>query len=400
MSYRIDAISIKCKVKRTDEGYLHGDAVITRVGVLVYKNADGSIRRELRHPDDVFNQDSLDTLKMVPITNKHPNSEVKSTNVKRLQIGMTGENVRHDERNVTNSIKITDSAAMSDIDRGRQELSAGYHCDMIKQAGTYNGEAYDERQTNIRYNHVAICEKGRAGAEARLNFDSIDGEDDVSFHMDEDSTSDSCSACGNEKISGACVNSACNQFVNKVDCKDSCHSTKERKLMNIKVDSCDYDVAQEVANHIGKLGSQISTLTGERDSLKVKCDSFEKRDFAKELKEAVAERRTLETSVQHILPDVKMNEMEDIDLMKAAITKQLPDLKLDADVDESFLRGAFTTAISFAQRKDSASSANRAKSAPVAANRKDSSDEEGKVGSSSARARYIENSQNAYKGAK
>mgnify|MGYP000088398843 FL=1 len=38
----------------TDEGFLKTTAITTRTGVFTYKNLDGSLRKELRHPDDVF----------------------------------------------------------------------------------------------------------------------------------------------------------------------------------------------------------------------------------------------------------------------------------------------------------------------------------------------------------
>ena len=63
---RFDAAKAS-KTKINDNGYLETDAIITRTGVFVYKNADGSTNRELRHPDDVFKADSLETLKMIPI---------------------------------------------------------------------------------------------------------------------------------------------------------------------------------------------------------------------------------------------------------------------------------------------------------------------------------------------
>lgn len=43
------------------------------------------------------------------------------------------------------------------------ELSASYHYDAVMEPGEYNGEPYDGRMTNIRANHVALVEEGRAG---------------------------------------------------------------------------------------------------------------------------------------------------------------------------------------------------------------------------------------------
>jgi len=77
------------KMLETSEGYLRGEAIVSRAGVFKYRNVDGSIRGELRHPDDVFNNDSLSTLKMIPITIDHPPEFVNASNAHKYQVGYT-----------------------------------------------------------------------------------------------------------------------------------------------------------------------------------------------------------------------------------------------------------------------------------------------------------------------
>jgi hypothetical protein len=43
------------------------------------------------------------------------------------------------------------------------ELSSSYHYDAVMEPGEFEGEAYDGKMTNIRGNHVALVEEGRAG---------------------------------------------------------------------------------------------------------------------------------------------------------------------------------------------------------------------------------------------
>jgi len=52
---RFDSIPLP-KMERTKEGYLRGQAVVSRSGVFSYMNMDGTIRGELRHPEEVFNR--------------------------------------------------------------------------------------------------------------------------------------------------------------------------------------------------------------------------------------------------------------------------------------------------------------------------------------------------------
>lgn len=162
------------KMKRTDEGYLRGDAIVTRTGVFTYLNADGSLRKELRHPDDVLQQDSLDTMKMIPITIGHPSVPVDATNVAQLGVGTTGETVRVDGRHIVTSLTVTGADGINAISGGSVELSLGYRLDLIEEVGVYEGEAYTHRQTNVRYNHLALVPRARAGSAARINLDSTD----------------------------------------------------------------------------------------------------------------------------------------------------------------------------------------------------------------------------------
>jgi hypothetical protein len=53
-----------------------------------------------------------------------------------------------------------------------REVSCGYTCDCDPTPGKYEGERYDCVQRNIRYNHVAIVARGRAGPEIRLHLDA------------------------------------------------------------------------------------------------------------------------------------------------------------------------------------------------------------------------------------
>lgn len=170
MNIRFDSIKMP-KMVTTKEGYLRGKAVVSRSGVFKYKNSDGSIRGELRHPDDVFKQDSLETLKMIPITNDHPPEFVSASNVDKYQVGYTGEQYTIDKDKIIVSMTVTHKDAIEAIKAGKLELSMGYEVTLKAEHGDYGGEHYDMRQLEPKYNHLAIVAKGRAGSEARFRFD-------------------------------------------------------------------------------------------------------------------------------------------------------------------------------------------------------------------------------------
>ena len=155
------------KARRNEDGFIHDTPVLTRTGVFVYRNPDGSERREYRPPDEVFADGSLKAYKGIPITNGHP-GKVTSSNAQNHTIGAVLGEARQDGDNLVAEIVIHNPAA---INAGNKELSVGYELDLEETAGiTPNGERYDAIQRNIRPNHLAIVSKGRAG-NARLNMD-------------------------------------------------------------------------------------------------------------------------------------------------------------------------------------------------------------------------------------
>lgn len=163
------------KAERTPQGFLRAPAFLTRVGVFTYRKADGSVRREFRPPEEVFKPESMASLVMAPLTNDHPNEAVSPGNVRQFQIGVVGEQILpEDDQFISAHVTVMDAAAIKDVESGVVELSCGYDCDEDETPGTYMGEAYDIVQRNIRYNHVALVPRGRAGREVKLRLDSRD----------------------------------------------------------------------------------------------------------------------------------------------------------------------------------------------------------------------------------
>lgn len=163
----------------TDEGFIVTRAYLTRTGVFDY----GS-NKQLRPPEEVFNQKSLDTLKLKPITFHHPKEMVDAGNINKYQVGIIGQDVAQENDFITATLSITSKPAidyiMDRFNSGKNvELSCGYWVELAEQSGQLDNENYDFVQKNIRYNHISIVEKGRAGENVRLLLDSMNntGED-------------------------------------------------------------------------------------------------------------------------------------------------------------------------------------------------------------------------------
>lgn len=170
---RLDSIFLD-KTYYTEEGYLVDHPIVTTCGIFEYKNEDGSTRRELRLPENVFNQKSLESYKGKPIIITHDAGEVDKENVRREQIGTIMSAGYPDGDNVRCEIIIHDTNALKRC--GLKELSLGYSLDTDDTPGVWKGEKYDCIQKNIEINHLALVGEARAGEAARLNIDSKDDD--------------------------------------------------------------------------------------------------------------------------------------------------------------------------------------------------------------------------------
>lgn len=149
-------------------GFLHLEGRISRTGVQRYRDAEGNEWGELRRAEDVFHPDALASFRHVVVTNDHPADFVTVRNVRDVQAGQVGSDVRPDGVHVRAPIVVTDAATILAIRDGKTELSCGYSADMVEDAGELEGEAYQLRQTNIRGNHLAIVDRARGGPTCAL----------------------------------------------------------------------------------------------------------------------------------------------------------------------------------------------------------------------------------------
>lgn len=164
---RLDSIKVD-ETYYTDEGFLIDHPIVTTVGIFEYMNPDGSIRRELRLPEEVFAPESLESYKGKPIIVTHRAGRVTTDNVENETIGTILTEASKDGENVRVEIVIHNTEALK---TGLRELSLGYDLELDETPGEWNGQPYDAVQRNIRVNHLALVSAARAGEQARLNID-------------------------------------------------------------------------------------------------------------------------------------------------------------------------------------------------------------------------------------
>ena len=163
----VDAAPIS-GTRKTDRG-LVADAVVARTGIQLYNGdevgrPDMAIVRVWRSEDEVSNPASVMSYSHAPVTMDHPEQMVTQDNWKDLAKGEMGEDAKWEDGKLRIPLIVKDADAIASIEAGKRELSAGYSCDLDWTAGTTpNGQVFDAQQRNIRINHVAIVDRGRAG---------------------------------------------------------------------------------------------------------------------------------------------------------------------------------------------------------------------------------------------
>lgn len=164
---------------KTPEGYLIcRDAILGRTGAQEYyaneiyaDSKDDRIVKVMRDAKEVFSPETIASFENKPVTCEHPEEDVTPDNFKQYSVGFARDihQGRVDGEDVLlGNLIITDPETINDIENDiRTELSCGYTCDITDDE--------NPRQINIRGNHIALCEKGRAG-NARI-IDSVDKYD-------------------------------------------------------------------------------------------------------------------------------------------------------------------------------------------------------------------------------
>lgn len=168
---RLDSLPLN-QTYFTAEGYLVDRPILTSTGIFEYTNPDGSVRRELRLPEEVFSPESLKTYKGKPIIITHDAGLITKDNVHENAVGTILSEGYRSGNDVRAEIIIHDTDEMKSA--GLKELSLGYNLDLDETPGEWEGQPYDAIQRNIVINHLALVLEARAGEQARLNIDGRD----------------------------------------------------------------------------------------------------------------------------------------------------------------------------------------------------------------------------------
>lgn len=324
------------RVERLDNGWIRCDATLTRAGIFVYKNPDGTERRELVRPETLRQAASVASIEGIPVTDHHPYSEspplLNASNSAKYSKGSTSK-ARLDGETIAASILITDEALIADVHAGKRGgVSMGYTARMDYAGGTWRGQRFDCEQVRRDYNHTAIIPPGtgRAGPGAQLHLDANGCPDGAAVMVGEVRT----------------------------DSNDRPGRGDGRTGMIIRIDGIDYDteknpeaLAQAIQKQEAKADSAAKALAAAekaRDEEKARADALEKeRDEHKakldaaEKEKADQARADLAEKVKGFVgDDVKIDGLSERELMETAIRSD--DKDFDAkDESDDYVRARF-----------------------------------------------------------
>ena len=121
----------------------------------------------LRHPDELAK--GAATFNNLPLMSRHV--AVSASDPREGDVaGSTGTDARFEHPYLRNSLVVWRQADIDKIEsEDKCELSCAYRYDPDMTPGVYEGQSYDGVMRNIRGNHVALVEAGRAGPDVMVH---------------------------------------------------------------------------------------------------------------------------------------------------------------------------------------------------------------------------------------
>lgn len=324
------------KPELLDNGWMRAEATPTRCGVFPYKRDDGEVYYELRHPEDVFDPESLRSLGLVPITIDHPKDFLDDKNTGDEQVGQVGRpwNFNLD---VNAEVMVTDGEAVDLIKSGKKvQLSCGYTCELQPEEGEYLGLKYTARQRNIRYNHVAIVEAGRMGPKAKIHADQAEAIP-AAYQLPQSDTPPA----------------------RRTDSKGG----TPMSVRKMKIDGYEFEIPEQAAQalerervqavtEIKNKSDELKAAAAERDREKARADASEadtkklkaELDAAtdpKAIAKKVDARVALVAKAKAVLgAEAKFDDLDELAIKRAVTAKVFPDLKSKIDSEGEAYVGA------------------------------------------------------------
>lgn len=324
-----DRVSVGA-MKETGEGYLVATARVARTGTQKYLASElGDIAikagfkptdmvRVMRSPEEVFAVDSLQTITRLPVTVNHPAENVTADNWSKLSVGEVGDAYSTEPEWIVVNPMIKDKAATQAARTTHKEISMGYSAEIVSYA---DSAIADFEMKTIRYNHLALVPKGRAGEQARIG-DSWGACPMVDYVPGSSPTTRE----GDSKMELKTIvlgDQAVQVAVSDMAAIEAYKTTMTKNLADAVADK--KKVEEDKDEEIGKLKAELKTA---KDAAEIDVDKL------------VADRTALIAQVKAVDSSIDPAGKSDGDLRKAAVRAKMGDAAI-ADASDAEISGMF-----------------------------------------------------------
>lgn len=335
-----DAIVIAGARKRQSDGWLVVDARVARTGVQVYRGhevgkPDMDTVRVYRPGSEVFHPDSMASFAHRAVTIEHPSKPVTAENWKEVAVGQTADEIKGEAIFLRVPLTVSDAEAIRIVEGGKRELSAGYTADLDWTSGeTEAGEHYDAIQRNIRANHIAIVDAGRAGSQVRIGDDA--GTWGIAPLTDAEAKDSDKMA---DKLRVVMVDGL---SVETTDLGAQAIEKLQKKITDMESATATAAAAHEKA--LAAKDAEIAKKDASIEDLKAKALD------AAAIDKMVADRAALVASAKKIAPKLDPKGLSDAEIRKAAVVAALGD-KVVEGKGEAYIDARFEVLVEDAEAK-------------------------------------------------
>lgn len=344
-----------------EDGRMHVDrSNLTRVQVAPYRGAEIPEWQErnldpvkiyygYRPAEELGSPETIKSVIGIPIQLNH-HADTPDAPAMATRVGSTGDHAEFDGTYLSNSLHIQNEDACKRIrDGSMRELSLAYYYDPdFSSSGEYGGQHYDFTMRNIRGQHLALVEEGRAGRTCLV--------EDNALHLGENAMDEKANATGEVEKTELKVADAMAMLS---DLLKSLHKTNEQGEPE-DIDEKDAKI-DEIASSFAKLGADDEAVANLKDSLRELAEKPEAKPEEKgedeqlESEEKKDEPKEPETVEDEDDKDVKdtadeppvTEEVEEIDEIARDALKACG---LDSESPE--FKKAFAAGVHFGEKKE------------------------------------------------
>lgn len=280
-----------------------------------------------RDESEVFDEESLRSFAYKPVTDDHPPVSVDAKNWRTYSRGQLGGKAMRDGEHIEFPLVVMDAGLIEKINAGKVQLSAGYTAEITFEDNVApDGTPYQAKMTNIRGNHVACVQNGRA-LTARLGDAWPVETKDSNRKKDVNVKTVMIDGLPIKTDDADAIEAGVNKLTAARDAATALAAAAEKKLT---------DAEAKAATDLAAKDAKIATMDAEIASLK---KSVEDAKVTPEQMREMAKAHSALTDAATKMGFTVTDAMSDAEIKKGAVLKVLGDSY--AEKTEAFFDAAF-----------------------------------------------------------